>query len=163
MAPFLTWDAKATTVLAMLGGTGPKMRNYLERDGLLQQFNSYVGDMYTSVFAGIKLSRDLLRRLDGDHQDQLPLPHVTMGGQKLDGTIRVLAEESESASDKQVLLPLPPVTVGKEVQWAPTKMTATPYVHASERRAPLDFATCKCYGGQVPPAVARSPIPACGR
>eukprot|EP00930_Biecheleria_cincta_P072450 TRINITY_DN5984_c0_g1_i1.p1 TRINITY_DN5984_c0_g1~~TRINITY_DN5984_c0_g1_i1.p1 ORF type:complete len:748 (+),score=132.91 TRINITY_DN5984_c0_g1_i1:81-2324(+) len=166
VAPFLTWDAKATTVLAMLGGTGPKTRKYLERDGLLQQFKSYVGDMYTSVFGGKKLtadSSDSWRRLDKVHEEALPLPSVTIGGEALDGTAHALAQESQGASGKRARLPLPPVITGNEVQWSPMKMSATPYVPVSQRRAPLDFATCKCYGGQVPPAVARSPVSGCSR
>jgi len=166
VAPFLTWDAKATTVLAMLGGTGPTMRNYLERDGLLQQFNSYVGDLYESVFAGKKLTADSSgswRRLDEGGQEHLPLPSVTIGGEAFDGTVQFLVQESEGISGKQTLLPLPPVTTGKEVQWSPKEMNATPYVPVSQRRAPLDFATCKCYSGQVPPSVARSPVSGCSR
>merc|ERR1719401_2446211 len=51
VAPLLTWDAKITTVLAMLGGTGQLLRGYMARDGLLPRFNKLVGGLYQSAFA----------------------------------------------------------------------------------------------------------------
>lgn len=133
VAAFLTWDAKATTVLAMLGGTGPKMRNYLERDGVLQQFNDYVGDMYTAVFAGKKL----IASSWSGHEDLLPLPPITIG----DGTTHGQ----------------------RRVEWSSDPVTASPYVPLSEQRGQNDFPTCSCLGGQVAPAVARAPAPGCSR
>ncbi|CAE8596147.1 unnamed protein product [Polarella glacialis] len=54
VAPILTWDTKATTVLAMLGGTGPLIGSLLKReDGqLLHRFQKVVGEMYAVAFEG---------------------------------------------------------------------------------------------------------------
>eukprot|EP00930_Biecheleria_cincta_P072451 TRINITY_DN5984_c0_g3_i1.p1 TRINITY_DN5984_c0_g3~~TRINITY_DN5984_c0_g3_i1.p1 ORF type:complete len:704 (+),score=123.98 TRINITY_DN5984_c0_g3_i1:51-2162(+) len=127
VAAFLTWDAKATTVLAMLGGTGPRMRHFLERDGVLQQFNDYVGEMYRSKFAGKKLRAYAWSEADAVSSDNLPLPPISIVGKALE----LLA------------------------------MTHRPYSPYSGKHEPEHFATCRCQGGQVPPAVARSPSPGC--
>eukprot|EP00931_Biecheleriopsis_adriatica_P103175 TRINITY_DN78043_c0_g1_i1.p1 TRINITY_DN78043_c0_g1~~TRINITY_DN78043_c0_g1_i1.p1 ORF type:complete len:707 (-),score=131.91 TRINITY_DN78043_c0_g1_i1:142-2262(-) len=78
IANFLTWDAKATTVLAMLGGTGPQMKKYLERDGHLQEFYELIGTFYDSVFDDKKITFDkplaFMR-----HKDSLPLPPLSIG------------------------------------------------------------------------------------
>lgn len=52
IAPLLTWDAKATTVLAMMGGTGHLIKRYMQRDGLMMQFTSIIGSMYSRAFTG---------------------------------------------------------------------------------------------------------------
>jgi len=67
VAPLLTWDAKATSVLAMLGGTGSVIRRYLEEQKLYAKFNLRVGGMYASVFG---------KRMGNQSTDdsQLPLP-----------------------------------------------------------------------------------------
>lgn len=58
VAHLLTWDAKVTTVLAMLGGTGPLLRRYLARDGLLQIFLSRAGSLYEEAFHGGLVGED---------------------------------------------------------------------------------------------------------
>eukprot|EP00439_Symbiodinium_sp_Y106_P040706 s363_g5.t1 len=50
VAPMATWDAKVTTVLAMLGGTGPLLRNYMEERGVYGIFEDRVKSMYEPVF-----------------------------------------------------------------------------------------------------------------
>lgn len=42
----LTWDVKATTALAILGGLGRDVRRYLERDGHLSRFTALLEDLY---------------------------------------------------------------------------------------------------------------------
>lgn len=46
----LTWDAKATSVLAMLGGTGSLVRRWMVDKNLSAQFNHRVHSMYATVF-----------------------------------------------------------------------------------------------------------------
>jgi len=50
VSSMLTWDAKATSVVAMLGGTGAIIRSYMHRENITALFDSRVGSMYTSVF-----------------------------------------------------------------------------------------------------------------
>jgi len=50
IAPILTWDAKVTTVLAILGGTGDLIRQRMDRDGLFDRFSDTVTHMYASEF-----------------------------------------------------------------------------------------------------------------
>ena len=50
VAPMATWDAKATTVVAMLGGTGPTLRSYMEEKGVYSIFEDRVRSMYGPVF-----------------------------------------------------------------------------------------------------------------
>ncbi|CAE7713083.1 nhaD, partial [Symbiodinium sp. CCMP2456] len=50
VAPMATWDAKVTTVLAMLGGTGPLLRSYMEERGVYGIFEDRVKSMYEPVF-----------------------------------------------------------------------------------------------------------------
>mmetsp|Transcript_75629 Transcript_75629/g.180717 ORF Transcript_75629/g.180717 Transcript_75629/m.180717 type:complete len:644 (+) Transcript_75629:63-1994(+) len=50
VAPMATWDAKATTILAMLGGTGPLLRNYMQEQGVYGVFEDRVKSMYGPVF-----------------------------------------------------------------------------------------------------------------
>ena len=50
VAPMATWDAKATTILAMLGGTGPMLRNYMQEQGIYGVFEDRVKSMYGPVF-----------------------------------------------------------------------------------------------------------------
>lgn len=50
IASILTWDAKVTTILAILGGIGGQLRQYLDQDGLLARFNQTVVDMYMAEF-----------------------------------------------------------------------------------------------------------------
>ncbi|CAE7211853.1 unnamed protein product [Symbiodinium necroappetens] len=50
VAPMATWDAKVTTVLAMLGGTGPLLRTYMEEQGVYGIFEDRVKSMYEPVF-----------------------------------------------------------------------------------------------------------------
>ncbi|CAE7680006.1 RPS3A [Symbiodinium sp. CCMP2592] len=48
VAPMATWDAKATTVVAMLGGTGHLLRTYMEEHGVYGVFEDRVKSMYAS-------------------------------------------------------------------------------------------------------------------
>ncbi|CAE7018386.1 SPP [Symbiodinium sp. KB8] len=50
VAPMATWDAKATTILAMLGGTGPLLRKYMQEQGVYAVFEDRVKSMYGPVF-----------------------------------------------------------------------------------------------------------------
>ena len=50
LPPMATWDAKVTTVLAMLGGTGPLLRTYMEERGVYGIFEDRVKSMYEPVF-----------------------------------------------------------------------------------------------------------------
>ncbi|CAK0888165.1 unnamed protein product [Prorocentrum cordatum] len=45
--PLLTWDTKATTTLAALGGLGGMVRRFLEQDGLLARFERVLGALYS--------------------------------------------------------------------------------------------------------------------
>eukprot|EP00747_Dinoflagellata_sp_TGD_P059394 gnl/TRDRNA2_/TRDRNA2_151544_c0_seq1.p1 gnl/TRDRNA2_/TRDRNA2_151544_c0~~gnl/TRDRNA2_/TRDRNA2_151544_c0_seq1.p1 ORF type:complete len:829 (+),score=143.06 gnl/TRDRNA2_/TRDRNA2_151544_c0_seq1:314-2488(+) len=56
--PLLTWDTKATTALALLGGVSEPMRRYLEADGLWSRFTSILQDLYVDV-AGRALCGEL--------------------------------------------------------------------------------------------------------
>jgi len=67
VAPVLTWDTKTTTVLAMLGGTGPLLSRLLDQDKLLQRFKTVVGGMYEAAFRG-KFAPG------SENQGSLPLP-----------------------------------------------------------------------------------------
>ncbi|OLP81878.1 hypothetical protein AK812_SmicGene37537 [Symbiodinium microadriaticum] len=54
VAPMATWDAKATTaagseVVAMLGGTGPLLRTYMQEHGVYGVFEDRVKSMYASL------------------------------------------------------------------------------------------------------------------
>lgn len=89
IAPLLTWDAKATTVLAMMGGTGHLIKRYMQRDGLMTQFTSIIGSMYSRAFTG-RVKEPTVNSLSGlfaaqvlasddmqpmsDHPSGLPLP-----------------------------------------------------------------------------------------
>lgn len=46
----LTWDAKETSVLAMLGGTGSLVRRWMDGQSLSARFNGRVHSMYAAVF-----------------------------------------------------------------------------------------------------------------
>jgi len=48
----LTWDAKATTSLAVLGGLGSQMRRFLERDGFLKRFSSILNRLHGTRACG---------------------------------------------------------------------------------------------------------------
>jgi len=50
VAPMATWDAKATTVVAMLGGTGPLLRTYMQEHGVYGVFEDRVKSMYGPIF-----------------------------------------------------------------------------------------------------------------
>lgn len=50
VAPIVTWDAKVTTVLAMLGGTGDLARDYMKRSSAMDGFVQRVEKMYEDVF-----------------------------------------------------------------------------------------------------------------
>jgi len=50
VAPMATWDAKATTVVAMLGGTGHLLRTYMEEHGVYGVFEDRVKSMYEPIF-----------------------------------------------------------------------------------------------------------------
>eukprot|EP00439_Symbiodinium_sp_Y106_P075708 s1308_g15.t1 len=50
VAPMATWDAKATTVVAMLGGTGHLLRTYMEEHGVYGVFEDRVKSMYGPIF-----------------------------------------------------------------------------------------------------------------
>ncbi|CAE8588744.1 unnamed protein product, partial [Polarella glacialis] len=67
VATVQTWDTKTTTVLAMLGGSGPMLRKFLARDGLLVRFELVVGRMYAASFP-----MDMARA--GRADARLPLP-----------------------------------------------------------------------------------------
>eukprot|EP00930_Biecheleria_cincta_P034732 TRINITY_DN23967_c0_g1_i1.p1 TRINITY_DN23967_c0_g1~~TRINITY_DN23967_c0_g1_i1.p1 ORF type:complete len:666 (+),score=135.99 TRINITY_DN23967_c0_g1_i1:125-1999(+) len=49
----LTWDAKETSVLAMLGGTGSLVRRWMDGKNLSDRFNSRVHGMYAAVFDSV--------------------------------------------------------------------------------------------------------------
>lgn len=84
IAPVLTWDTKSTTVLAMLGGTGPLIRRHLETEGLLSRFEAAVSNMYSAEFQG---------RFVSSSEEPLPLPpqqlesqlQLFAGGELLNG------------------------------------------------------------------------------
>jgi len=50
VAPIVTWDAKVTTVLAMLGGTGGLVRDYMKQSSAMDDFVQRVETMYEDVF-----------------------------------------------------------------------------------------------------------------
>ena len=50
IASILTWDAKITTVLAMLGGTSQLMKEYLTQDALLDRFTQLITEFYETEF-----------------------------------------------------------------------------------------------------------------
>jgi hypothetical protein len=50
ICPLLTWDAKITSVLAMLGGMGEITEGYLHQDGLWDTFHSIVDREYSRAF-----------------------------------------------------------------------------------------------------------------
>jgi len=52
ICPLLTWDAKATTSLAVLGGLGSQMRRFLERDVKLERFSSILNRLYGTRACG---------------------------------------------------------------------------------------------------------------
>lgn len=52
-SPVLTWDAKVTSVLAMMGGTGNLIRRYLTQ-AELARFETIVRDEHSRVFTNIK-------------------------------------------------------------------------------------------------------------
>ena len=65
VAPIATWDAKATTVLAMLGGTGHLLRSFMEEQEVYSVFEDRVKTMYGKVFVPVLASIDA-------HIEQLP-------------------------------------------------------------------------------------------
>eukprot|EP00440_Ansanella_granifera_P008854 gb/GFBE01009595.1/.p1 GENE.gb/GFBE01009595.1/~~gb/GFBE01009595.1/.p1 ORF type:complete len:663 (+),score=130.69 gb/GFBE01009595.1/:2-1990(+) len=77
VASLLTWDAKATSVLAMLGGTGAIVRSQLDRMNLTATFEQRVGGMYASVFQQAVMSElgsnESLSELNSN-ATQLPMP-----------------------------------------------------------------------------------------
>lgn len=50
VAPIVTWDAKATSVLAMLGGTGQLVRDHLQQSAKMDNFVNRVQSMYAQIF-----------------------------------------------------------------------------------------------------------------
>eukprot|EP00437_Effrenium_voratum_P007366 CAMPEP_0181437902 /NCGR_PEP_ID=MMETSP1110-20121109/21625_1 /TAXON_ID=174948 /ORGANISM="Symbiodinium sp., Strain CCMP421" /LENGTH=621 /DNA_ID=CAMNT_0023561557 /DNA_START=42 /DNA_END=1907 /DNA_ORIENTATION=+ len=50
VAPIVTWDSKATTALAMLGGSGDLVSAYMAKENVLEGFTSRVKNMYDAVF-----------------------------------------------------------------------------------------------------------------
>lgn len=65
VAAVLTWDTKVTSVLAMLGGTGPLISSFLAADGHREQFQERVGKMYSEVFSGRLSSPQNIRAGNG--------------------------------------------------------------------------------------------------
>eukprot|EP00440_Ansanella_granifera_P039897 gb/GFBE01043272.1/.p1 GENE.gb/GFBE01043272.1/~~gb/GFBE01043272.1/.p1 ORF type:complete len:605 (+),score=123.24 gb/GFBE01043272.1/:1-1815(+) len=73
VAPVLTWDTKTTTVLAMLGGTGTLIGEFMQEDGLFERFEVTVGGMYAAAFVG-KLAPPIVDASTGHLP--MPPPHV---------------------------------------------------------------------------------------
>ena len=69
ISPLLTWDAKQTTVLSLLGGTGDLIKKYLPKQ-LLERFKFVIDRDYSAVF----------NHLDGEQLDfKLPLATIPWG------------------------------------------------------------------------------------
>lgn len=77
VSPMLTWNAKATSVVAMLGGTGAIIRRYMVRENVAALFDLRVGGMYTSVFG----SHDLHGSKGSAVKLPLPPAHLPVANQ----------------------------------------------------------------------------------
>jgi len=69
VAPIVTWDAKATSVLAMLGGTGKLVRDHLQQSSGMDNFVNRVQNMYAKIF-----DPELHGELGGSGSTVLPMP-----------------------------------------------------------------------------------------
>ena len=72
VASILTWDTKVTSVVAMLGGTGPLIGRFLGEDELLERFKGRVGGPLGSAALTTCFRRVLCREVQQDGGAERP-------------------------------------------------------------------------------------------